>query len=41
MKSATMKPETDFISQVIPGAKHNEGAWSARFGDGLQFFFAK
>ena len=41
LKNSGMTKDHDFISRTIEGGQHNEKAWAARFGDVLQFFFAK
>ena len=40
LKGSGMHEGQDFVSRTIEGAKHNETAWAARFGNVLQFFFA-
>ena len=41
LKKAGLIEGTDFSSRTIEGAQHNEKAWADRFGNVLQFFFAK
>jgi len=41
LEAAGMTPNQQFTSRTYEGAQHNERAWSRRFGEVLQFFFAK
>jgi predicted alpha/beta superfamily hydrolase len=41
LKGSGMVEGHDFVSRTIEGARHNEAAWAARFGNVLQFFFPK
>jgi predicted alpha/beta superfamily hydrolase len=39
MKREGLAEGADFVVRIVEGAKHDEAAWSARFGEILQFLF--